>query len=44
MILEENSLTRKMDKWVLQQIMPETSLEAEMTKLKLSYSEHIMKR
>lgn len=35
---------RKKNKWVLEQNKPETSLEANMTKLKLSYYEHIMRR
>ena len=36
--------SRKMDKWILEQIKPETSLEAKMTKSKLSYVGHIMRR
>lgn len=31
----------KMTKWVLEQIKPETSLEAKMTKMKLSCLRHI---
>lgn len=33
-----------MNKWVLEQIKPETLQEAKMTKQKLAYFEHIMKR
>ena len=33
-----------MNRWVLEQIKPEISLEAKMTKLKLSYFRHIMRR
>lgn len=33
-----------MNKCVLEKIMPEISLEATMTKLKLFYYEHIMRR
>ena len=35
---------RKTNKWILNQIKPEMSLEARMTKLKLSYFGHIMRR
>lgn len=38
-MLEESSR-----KWVLEQMKPEISLEANMTKLKLSYFGHIMRR
>ena len=33
---------KKMNKWVLEQINPEILLEAEITKLKLSYFGHII--
>ena len=33
-----------MNKWVLEQIKPELSLEAKMIKLRLSYFGHIMRR
>ena len=36
--------TRKRDQWCLEQIRPEKSLEAKMTKPKLSYFRHIMRR
>lgn len=36
--------TRRTNKWVLEQIKPETLLEAKMTELKLVYSGHIMRR
>ena len=34
---------RKINKWVLEQIKPEQSLEAKMLKLRLSYFGHIMR-
>ena len=34
---------RKSNKWVLDQIKPELSLEAKMLKLRLSYFGHIMR-
>ena len=36
--------TRKTNKWILEQLKPELSLEAKMMKLRLSYFEHIMRR
>lgn len=45
MVLEECSSdilgNRKMSNWVLEQIKPETSLEAKLTRLKLSYLRHM---
>ncbi|XP_053117089.1 uncharacterized protein LOC128329604 isoform X3 [Hemicordylus capensis] len=35
---------RKTNKWIIEQINPEFSLEAQMTRLKLSYFGHIMQR
>ena len=35
---------KELNKWVLELINPKTSLDAKMTKLKLSYSRHIMRR
>lgn len=40
----DNMDVQKMNKWVLGQINPETYLETKITKLKLSYFGHIMKR
>lgn len=36
--------TRKSNKWILDKIKPELYLEAKMTKLRLSYFEHILRR
>ena len=35
---------RKTDKWVLQQIKPETFLDTKVTEWKLSYFRHIMRK
>lgn len=43
-MLKESSTTRATNKWVPEQINPETSLEAKRAKLKLSYLGHIMRR
>lgn len=47
MVLDENSTDRlgckKANKWFLEQSSPETSLEAKMTTLKLSFG-HVMRR
>ena len=37
-------IARKKNKWVPEQINPEQSLEAKMTKLRLSYFGHIKRR
>ena len=46
MVLAESSTdsTRKTNKWVLEQIKPETLLEAKMKKLKLFYFGHFVRR
>ena len=48
MVLEESSPTpwtgRRTNKWALGQIKPETSLEAKMTRTKLTYFQHIVRR
>lgn len=36
--------TKKTNKWVPEKIKPKTSLEAKMTRLKLSYLGHIVRR
>lgn len=48
MVLEESSTdtldTGKRNQWVLEQIKPEMTLEAKMTKLKLFYFAHTRRR
>lgn len=43
-VLWVSQTARKINKWVIEQIKPETSLEANVTKQKLSYFRHIMRR
>lgn len=47
MVLEKSftdTLNCQINSWVLQKVKPQLSLEAKLSKLKLSYLEHIMRR